>query len=114
MMAKDLVAIWYYNEKKAWASIWKQAAKKWFHRGEVAEGLLIVAELALRKQRTTATRRLGLLRECKEEMEVSVRDFEENINPYLEAVGYHPVTQTPRAMKKLLRKLAAELEDKDE
>ena len=56
-----------------------------------------------------SNRRLELLRRCKEEMETSVEDFEVNINPWLEAAGYHPVTQTPRAMTRLIDELAKEL-----
>ena len=58
-----------------------------------------------------ADRRLELLKRCKEEMEISVRDFDESINPWLEAAGYHPVTLTPKAMKKLIGELAEELGD---
>jgi hypothetical protein len=66
---EDLRQDWLWG--KLWARTWKQVAKKWFHRGEVAEGLLIVAELALRKQRTTATRRLGLLERVRWQTDVS-------------------------------------------
>jgi hypothetical protein len=48
-----------------WRALWKQAAKKWFEKGEVAEGLLIVAEVALGMKSSTATRRLGLLEKSK-------------------------------------------------
>ena len=65
----------------------------------------------LERWRAIADRRLELLRRCKEDMEISVRDFDKSINPWLEAAGYHPVTLTPRAMKKLIEEIAEELGD---
>ncbi|MHA2136010.1 MAG: hypothetical protein ACW99J_19290 [Candidatus Thorarchaeota archaeon] len=94
---EDLRQDWLWG--KLWARTWKQVAKKWFHRGEVAEGLLIVAELALRKQRTTATRRLGLLRMVSKSWwlpEICCEDNDEACDDC-----------------KLLRELAAELEGSD-
>ena len=68
-------------------------------------------EVDLKKAEALAAKRKELLRRCKEDMEISVRDFEKSINPWLEAAGYHPVTQTPIAMKKLIEEIAEELGD---
>jgi hypothetical protein len=44
-----------------------------------------------------------LLACCK----VTVRDIENNINPYLEGMGAHPITQTLEAMKQAIAKAEA-------
>ena len=69
----------------------------------------LMIEKTAQEAEALAASRLELLRRCKEEMEISLRDFDKSINPWLEAAGYHPVTLTPRAMKKLISELAEEL-----
>jgi len=49
------------EDAEIWATIWKQAAKKWFHRGEVAEGLNILCEMAIYKMRKREEENLASL-----------------------------------------------------
>ena len=84
---------------------------KKFDLAKALESDRINWEAHAREQHALAASRKELLKRCKEDMEISVRDFEKSINPWLEAAGYHPVTQTPIAMKKLIEEIAEELSD---
>ena len=44
-------AIMQYNQARRWSRAWKRAAKKWFHRGEIAEGQLIIANICIEQLR---------------------------------------------------------------
>ena len=92
-MSSQLVArIDYYQ---ACSRLWKRAAKEYRGFYQIAMSTAKSNQLKWHEAERTATR-------CKELLESIARDIEENINPYMESAGLHPITQTLDAIEEEL------------